>query len=126
MFHRVKSEVQETEQRVQQRQKVDVDYRQDDDRNAVISREARDQQVSESVREESQVRSYSPQIEVKEQQEEVRPMSRPLEDKEVQGKYAAREVQQDQTAPRARSADVSSVASAPPLIAGSAASMLSK
>lgn len=110
MFHRVKSEVQETEQRNQQRQKVEHDYRQDEDR-APVAREVRE--TVEVSREEPQISrpTYS-QPEAKEQ-EEVRSMNRiQQDDKEIQGKYA-REPQDTLLAARARSADVSSAPSIP-------------
>lgn len=108
MFHRVKSEVQDSEQRVQQRQKVDLDYRQDDDR--VVSTREQREPASEPAREEAVVRSYAPQndsADVIETRTESRPMIRAAEDKDVQGKYAREPQQPEQIMSRARSADVS-------------------
>jgi cytoskeletal protein CcmA (bactofilin family) len=110
MFHRVKSEVQEAEQRVQQRQKVDLDYRQEEGRSP-IAREAREDAPEMAREEQQQTRSYAPIVEAKEQ-EEVRPMSnRPLEDKDVQGKYARE--QQDAVSQRPRAMEAAPVAAAP-------------
>ncbi len=107
MFHRVKSEVQDTEQRVPQRQKVELDYRQDDAPTASSSREDN----SDNAREEqSQTRFYSP-VELP-AQEEVRPVSRQQEEKEVQGKYA-REPQESSISSRARAVEPAATVTIP-------------